>query len=209
LRLYVDDELIGVRVVPAVPGRWLEIASYVPGDLVTADRVEVRVEANISDPAAGHYMPYYHWFYQGDFTPEDESHLPGPDARFGEAIRLLGRRAVYDGVARRLNIDLEWRLDAPEAVDAVMFIHLYDADGRLVEAAQGDRRPGEGTLPPANWLPGVLSDSYAVSVPENVPTGRYQVAIGLYDPITGIRLPVSGEGADADRRLFIAAIDVR
>ena len=209
LRLWIDDQPVGTRVIPAVPGRWLEIASFVPGALITGGEARVRVEADITDPAAGHYMPYYHWFYQGTYHPNEATGLPGPGATFGEAIELAGRRLTYDAASRALRVDIAWRLRGAAPFDAVTFVHLYDESGRLIEAAQLDRRPGAGTLPPANWLPGTLRDGYTLNVPPDVAQGVYRVAIGLYDPVTLERLPVTGEGADLDRRLFIGQVTIR
>jgi hypothetical protein len=168
----------------------------------------VRAEANITDPAVGHYMPYYHWFYQGTYLADNGVTLPGLVATFGPSIRLAGCRLTYNAESRIVHIDLEWQ-GGEAAGDAKVFIHLYDAAGKLVENAQIDQRPGSGTLPPGNWLPGTLRDSYSLVVPPSVPSGTYRVAIGLYEPVTLQRLAVTGEGSDADRRLFIGKVDVR
>ena len=72
-----------------------------------------------------------------------------------------------------------------------MFVHLYDPNGKLLEGAQIDQRPGGGVLSPANWLPGLVRDSYTLTVPKDVLPGIYQVAIGLYDPVTLERFNVS------------------
>jgi hypothetical protein len=41
----------------------------------------------------------------------------------------------------------------------------------------------------------------------SVEAGRYQVAIGLYDPVTFERLAPS-TGRDADNRLFIGEVEI-
>jgi hypothetical protein len=154
-------------------------------------------------------MPYYHWFYQGTYHPDNAVTLPGPTATFGQSIQLAGRRLSYDAETRRVKLDAAWRLTGETPLDAKLFLHLYDTDGKLREDAQLDRRPGDGALPPANWLPGTLRETYTLDVPDSVPPGRYRVAIGLYDPVTATRLPVSGEGSDQDRRLFIGDVEVK
>ncbi len=208
LTVFVNGARLATRVIPAIPGQWLEIATLVPASAIVGPQTRVRAEANITDPAVGHYMPYYHWFYQGTYLADNGVTLPGPVATFGPSIRLAGRRLTYNAESRIVHIDLEWQ-GGEAAGDAKVFIHLYDAAGKLVENAQIDQRPGSGTLPPGNWLPGTLRDSYSLVVPPSVPSGTYRVAIGLYEPVTLQRLAVTGEGSDADRRLFIGNVDVR
>ena len=66
-------------------------------------------------------------------------------------------------------------------------------------------RPGNGTLPPGNWLPGVLRDTITVDL-QGVPIGTYKVAIGMYDPVTFERLQPTG--GDANGRLFIGEVEI-
>jgi hypothetical protein len=201
LHLFVNDQPIGVRVVPQIPGQWIEIASLVPGAQIAGDRTTLRVEANITDPNAGYYMPYYHWFYQGIFHP-DQTTLESASADFGN-IHLIGQALHYE--SRRLTVQLNWA-GGSQNTDAKIFLHLYDSRGKLV--AQVDQRSGNGTLPPANWLPETIHDMLTLIVPETLPTGTYQVAIGLYDPITLQRLKASGAGVGTDDRLFIGSITI-
>ncbi len=213
LTISVNGRPVARRVIPAIPGQWLEIVTLVPGSLITGTQTLVRAEANITDPAAGHYMPYYHWFYQGTYHADTTITLPGPTARFGQAIILAGRSLAYNASTRTLKVDLEWQVDpggdAGSLGDAKTFVHLYDQNDQFVKDVQVDQRPGDGVLPPANWLPGVVRDTLTLVVPESVPPGTYRVTIGLYDPVTMVRLPVTGEGLGSDRRLFIGNVGVR
>ena len=70
-------------------------------------------------------------------------------------------------------------------------------------------RPAGGVLPPGNWLPGVVRDVYTVALPDDLARGTYAVAIGLYDPRSGQRLPVHGPGADESGRLFIGEVTIQ
>ncbi len=212
LGIFVNGKRIATRVIPKVPGQWLEIMTLVPGGAITGTQTQVRVEANITDPAVGFYMPYYHWFYQGTYTPDNTVTLPGPTATFRNSVTLVGRRLAYNSQEHTVHVDLEWAL-APSADpaalgDAKTFVHLYDQSGKLVANAQIDQRPGAGVLPPANWLPGVIRDSYVIPLPGDIPAGSYQVAVGLYDPVTQQRWPVVGEGTGTENRLFIGTITI-
>jgi len=211
LDVFVNNKQVATRFIPAIPGQWMEIATLIPGALITATQTLLRVEANITDPTIGHYMPYYHWFYQGTYHADTTSTLLGPGATFNESIILVGRRLAYNSDQRMVSVDLAWQLDPTKSApttDAKVFVHLYDPNGKLLEGVQIDQRPGGGVLPPANWLPGLVRDSYTLTVPKEVPAGTYQVAIGLYDPVTLERFNVVGEGVGSDRRLFIGTVGI-
>jgi hypothetical protein len=38
-----------------------------------------------------------------------------------------------------------------------------------------------------------IADSHAITLPPDLPAGEYSMAIGLYDPLTGQRLPILDE----------------
>ena len=199
LAVEVNGERQTSRVQPAVPGRWVEVVTWVPGDQVGA---ETRVR--IAGEGSGTYRPYMHWAYQGAFAPE-QSAAP-PIAQFGAKgqIRLLAA-----DVARRENVvevRLTWLGPAPDAGDALLFVHLYNQIEAPPVAQADDARPGGGALPPGNWLPGVRRDVLTLSLPPDLPPGEYPLAIGLYDAASGVRLSVQGEGADGAGRLFIGQV---
>ena len=71
-----------------------------------------------------------------------------------------------------------------------VFVHLIDKDGNKV--AQRDGQPVQWLRPTSTWTPGeVIADRYGLLLPDTFPTGRYTILVGLYDPVTGQRLPVS------------------
>jgi hypothetical protein len=212
LTVYVNDQRLEQRVQPAVPGQWLEVVTLIPGSRVSGDRTRVRIEAQVADPNADAYSPYYHWAYQGTFAAQEAAGVT-PIATFGQAgaVRLLDYAVSQE--PGRLTVSLTWLGPAPETGDGIVFVHLYNRINAQ-PVAQIDQRPDGGVLPPGNWLPGVIPDSYTLDL-SNVPPGTYTVAIGLYDAVTTLRYPASGsafdpltgEGADADR-LFIGEITV-
>jgi hypothetical protein len=58
--------------------------------------------------------------------------------------------------------------------------------------AQADSVPLNGYYPTYLWASGeVFADEYELLVPEGLADGRYPIHIGLYDPTTGARLPLS------------------
>ncbi len=121
-------------------------------------------------------------------------------ARFGEGIHLLGYRApatVHSGAS--LPMTLYWKSTAVLAERYTVFIHLLDAEGHIV--TQIDSQPTQGARPTSGWLPPeIITDEHTLTLPADLPLGPYRLAIGLYDPRTGIRVPIStAEGAITDR----------
>jgi hypothetical protein len=55
--------------------------------------------------------------------------------------------------------------------------------------------PGHSTLPTTGWVKDeVITDEYLVPMDEDAPPWRYTILVGLYDPMTGKRLQVTGTG---------------
>jgi len=125
---------------------------------------------------------------------------------FGDAILLLGYDLDREVAAHgeTLRVTLYWR--ALDAVDRsyTTFVHLLDASGAV--RGQRDSVPVAGERPTDRWLPGeVVLDAYELAVVPDAPAGAYRLAIGLYDPATGERLPVTDAAGNADpeRRLLL------
>src|SRR5262249_40634182 len=108
LDIYADGALVAKRLIPAIPGQWLEIATLIPGNFITGNATRLRVEANITNPSVGHFMPYYHWFYQGTYLANTTVTLSGPEATFDGWIKLAGHQMTYDPQSRRITVKLQW-----------------------------------------------------------------------------------------------------
>jgi hypothetical protein len=56
----------------------------------------------------------------------------------------------------------------------------------------------------------LVFDRHLLTIDPGAPSGVYQVEVGLYDPESGERYPVSGPGADLpNRRLLLAEVAVK
>jgi hypothetical protein len=106
---------------------------------------------------------------------------------FEHGIELLGYEATTD---TSLHLKLYWRLNSREPVPAnyTVFLHLTDAQGNLVrEPADGP--PLGGDWPTAAWVPGqTVVDTRLLPLPAQLAPGRYDLQLGFYDPISGVRL---------------------
>ncbi len=111
--------------------------------------------------------------------------------RLGDVAELLGYDVAEPAApGGTLELTLYWRAIGPSAQPLTVFIHLLDGESRV--RGQVDRVPGDGAYPTTGWLAGeVLADAYQVPVAADLPPGRYGVEVGLYDPATGVRLPVT------------------
>ena len=119
----------------------------------------------------------------------DGQHPPEPP-RFGEAVELRAYHIERNPTAWR--VALAWESVAPLPTDATVFVHAYDADGNLL--ATGDGPPRDGHFPTSLWQPGDrIIDIHTLPAPDAGEIAR--VAVGLYDPATGERLPASQASA--------------
>jgi hypothetical protein len=124
------------------------------------------------------------------------------DATFGSEIELAGYTLSPQTSA--LRVRLFWQARAAPRSDYTVFVHLVDADGRLV--AQSDAQPVNGTYPTSIWSVGeAVEDEHHIAVP----SGRYRVYAGLYRWDTMERLPVVSAGEPvADDRLLLGSVTV-
>jgi hypothetical protein len=143
--------------------------------------------------------------------------IPHPlETQLGDDIHLLGYR--LEGVKRgtppqaqpgdSLNLTLYWRTDVPLSENYHVFTHLIGTAHNPATGGplwgQDDQIPLEGEYPTYRWLVGIpLADHYAVEIDPQAPPGDYQLAVGMYLPETGARLPVTGENAVPDARYVL------
>jgi len=112
------------------------------------------------------------------------------DAKFhaGANANADAYELARDGTNWRLT--LYWSTDAALDGDYTVFAHLIDASGKIL--AQVDRQPLDGVYPTSAWQPGqVIRDIYEFPAAD----GGVKIEFGLYDALTGKRLPrVDGSG---------------
>jgi hypothetical protein len=85
---------------------------------------------------------------------------------------LILNAVRYDYRDGALSVWLDWYFDSPRAETDIRFVHVVDADGKLV--AQVDTSVG------VQAAGGGWSESVPVTLPADLPTGDYQVYIGWY-----------------------------
>lgn len=182
------DEVEDVQIVPARPGEWVDIVTPTAGDRFCVE-------------AEGEYRPFTYWVYDVDFEaaePPTQTMATFVDPFDQREIELV--TADYEIAGTSLLVDITWHSQGDLQHDGKLFIHLYDDPDRP-PVHQLVVWPGGDVLPPANWLPGELHETYVL---QDLTPGHYIIALGLYEPNIQRRYTV-GEGD----RLFLGEVDIR
>ena len=106
-------------------------------------------------------------------------------------------------------LTLYWQAQREMDTSYKVFVHLYDDESGIL--TQRDRVPGLGARPTSDWQKGeVLADRYYLPIGPDVSAGKYQLAVGLYDPKTGERLVAFGSDGKqlAEGRIPLARVRV-
>lgn len=107
---------------------------------------------------------------------------------FGSQLQLLGYDAPTEVTDATFAVTLHWQAVEPDGQNYTIFMHLLDAQGNLVTQADGP--PQNGRYPTTILEPGEqLVDTHRFTLPQGLPSGEYQILMGVYHPETGLRLP--------------------
>ncbi len=109
---------------------------------------------------------------------------------------LSGQRVT---AGEPLALTLYWQAAGPLGdAPLTVFTHLLDANGRVI--AQHDGPPVDGKRPTPGWIPDeYVVDPHRLTFSDPGYTGDAVLEVGLYDPVTGVRLPT----ADGTGRLLL------
>jgi len=130
----------------------------------------------------------------------DELEVRTAAYRFDSAVELIGYslEPSHPQPGETFNITLYWRLDrdigdgyiALQRLYPTAFVHLLDTAGQIL--AQDDALPVGGVYPVADWQPGtIIADRHELSIPADTILEDANLAVGLYDPVTLNRWPVT------------------
>jgi hypothetical protein len=111
---------------------------------------------------------------------------------FGQQFQLFGYDVPSRITADQFEVALYWHALEPDGQDYTIFMHLIDNQGKLV--AQADGPPQNGRYPTSILESGEqIVDTHLFTLPEDLPSGEYQILMGVYHPETGTRLPAINE----------------
>lgn len=194
-------------------GRGLYPATLWPPGAIIADRFAVRLDPAIEAPVLGRVFARIDGGAPGievaTVRIEPAETLPAPDgwaAELGDHIALVDAaiRPEQTPAGRRVQVLVRWYVPvgAPPQ-DYTTLIHLGQPDAPPLST--GDSPPLGGAYPTSAWRNGeTIDDLYFLPIPPGLPGGRYPVWIGLYDPATGERLPVTVEGQLQPNGVYLA-----
>ncbi|MBL8093156.1 MAG: hypothetical protein JNL73_03230, partial [Anaerolineales bacterium] len=114
-------------------------------------------------------------------------------ARLGDAIELVSAdvSATQVTAGETVSLTLTWRSIAPAPRDLSVFVHVLAADGTVV--AQSDKIRPVVAWPTDRWPIGrSFTDQHLLTFPADLPPGQLRVVAGLWDRLTGMRLPIEG-----------------
>jgi hypothetical protein len=171
-----------------------------PADLPA---VRYTLSAGLYDPESGERLPVHSCrdcpsadslalasVWVAPATQFAEGDIPNRlNYRLGDHIQLLGYQLTTEQPA---SLTLYWRAQVLPAARYTVFIHALDAGGDVV--AQFDGPPVHGLYPSDAWWPGqMIADEHRLVLPGSAET----LSLGLYDPASMARLPVTDGGGQA------------
>lgn len=194
-------------------GRGLFPANLWPAGAIIADSFAVRVDPDAEAPVLGRVFARINDGLPGievatvRIVPQEPLPAPGSWlAELGEHIALVSADIVPAQALPGQNIQIKVRWYVPRGVpgqDYTTLIHLGQPDAPPLST--GDSPPLGGDFPTSAWGNGeAIDDSYFLAIPVDITPGRYPVWIGMYDPVTGERLPVKVEGELQPNEVYLA-----
>jgi hypothetical protein len=205
------DRYPGSGLVPTSrwqPGQIWRDSYHVYPDTATASPLRLRISADLYDATTdasldasgpdGQPMAVVivgdAWLDAFRPAPMEPAHLL--TVPFADGIEFVG----YDQAPQparpgdTLDATLYWRATGTPGLDYTVFVHLLDGQGNQV--AGGDAQPVAANSPTSGWRAGdEIADPHAVLLPPDLSPGTYRLAVGLYDPASGARLPrLDGSG---------------
>jgi uncharacterized membrane protein len=109
-----------------------------------------------------------------------------------------------------LTFTLYWRNgQTTPPFDYALFAQIFDRAGNKVAQLDWQPRDVVGPRPMTSWLAGeAIQDTQTLSLPTELPTGSYQLLVGVYNWQSGERLPVVGEATAGGDTIVIATFDL-
>jgi 4-amino-4-deoxy-L-arabinose transferase-like glycosyltransferase len=139
--------------------------------------------------------------------PQDVTPL---SAFINDEIELLGYKLQQQTVApkKSFGLTLYWRSLRPAAANYTVFVHAVGPD--QVIRGQWDSVPQQGAAPTSGWLPNeIIEDHYDIPMAKDAPAWKYDIFVGMYDPLTGQRLPTASHNVPvSENRVWLTRVQV-
>jgi hypothetical protein len=146
-----------------------------------------------------HHVIYFGRRVNGGVVPnprlvkfDDGIELRGFDAQLsdiGPGVEDAGLLSAPRAEPSFWRVTLYWTAYRRPTQSYTAFVHVYNTAGKLV--ASHDGLPLFGYLPTLAWDTGeIVPDRHDILLPDNLLPGECRLVAGMYDPITGERLPL-------------------
>lgn len=170
-------------------GRGLYPASLWPPEAIIADRVGLRVDGTAVAPVLASVLVRLANQAEGVQLAQIKL-LPSQSLTDdGPALAQLADLAQITAVTidpshaqpgQTVQLRLNWRVLNPSPLPLTTLLHLGQAGQPPL--ATGDNQPVAGQYPTHVWATGEqFSDSYSLTIPPDLPHGRYPLWLGMYD----------------------------
>lgn len=190
-----EDQLIGK--VQSYHGGGLYPATLWKTGEIIADRLAIRLDENLVAPVEGRLIVKLSG--REETAEVGTVKIAPPDWPESSEIVLatLNGLEITDASLEVefavpgaiIPVRVRWQVRAPVNQELTTFVHFGDPSQEPL--VQGDRPPLDGHYPTHLWEEGeVVDDLYILALPPDLAPGRYPVYLGLYDPISGARLPL-------------------
>ncbi|MCB9101353.1 MAG: hypothetical protein H6632_17575, partial [Anaerolineales bacterium] len=130
------------------------------------------------------------------------------DAAFGP-MQLIGA-TFPTTIDLRLNlpVTLYWQANQPMSTEYEVLVRLITDDRRAV--GNGDARPTDWIYPTSFWRPNVdqIAAQHWVTLEPDLEPGRYWLAVSVFDPALGQRLPLTSGFSDSPDTFFIGPLKI-
>jgi hypothetical protein len=199
----LDDVVYFIESSPEGRGAYESIPLHANQILSALDRLDVMRPAWGKDDGILRYQVYELYLSQR-FVAPDIHVPPAGDIVFGGFARFLGHdiSGADFWVGRKLFLNLYWEVLAQPTQNLSIYIHLRDSQDRVAaawDAPVARSRDGLRYYSTLVWEPGeYIRDARTLRLEADAPLGEgYRLVIGMYDPLSGVRVPVTLDGNPA------------
>lgn len=184
----------------AAPMDWALEPGKVDYAVVYIDQIQRNYKPEMFEPLRNTQHPLHTVVVHGIPYAEIYAIPPAVDQQlqlsFGDTIQLRGYS--IDSTAIRssgvLTLTLAWEAQATPERNYNLFVHVFDQQHMRV--AQVDVPTGEPRWPTSAWTAGhYIRQVQRIPMPADLPDGRYDVVIGLYEPQNFQRLTLDPNAA--------------
>jgi hypothetical protein len=143
--------------------------------------------------------PHTSWFRKHSPLPTVLEAQYAAQINLDDKVLFLGYDLASDDAVRQgedLHLVFYWQAQEPLEKQYSVFAHLDAPPDYTTWAGSDNLNPGG--LPTSRWAPALYTrDKHTISIPTDLPPVEYLLQVGLYDKVTGKRLPILSEGGQA------------